>query len=66
MSGDHPFEAYVGKLTEFAALRVDILTSSQQVIESSHIWLHLYQARLILSFMKATFGLEYSIQYISL
>lgn len=35
MSGDHPFEAYVAKLTEFAALRVDILTSSQQVIESS-------------------------------
>ncbi|KAK3894850.1 hypothetical protein Pcinc_001423 [Petrolisthes cinctipes] len=33
MSGDHPFDAYVLKLTEFATLRVDILTSSQQVVE---------------------------------
>ncbi|ROT63630.1 putative dynein heavy chain 7, axonemal [Penaeus vannamei] len=33
MSGDHPFEAYVQKLTEFSLLRADILNSSQQVVE---------------------------------
>ncbi|XP_063845652.1 dynein axonemal heavy chain 7-like isoform X5 [Scylla paramamosain] len=33
MSGDHPFETYKEKLTEFTMLRADILTSSQQVVE---------------------------------
>ena len=33
MSGDHPFETYKEKLTEFTMLRADILTSSQQVIQ---------------------------------
>ncbi|XP_069175792.1 dynein axonemal heavy chain 7 isoform X4 [Procambarus clarkii] len=40
MSGDHPFESYVEKLTEFSVLRADILTSSQQVVEMGPYEVH--------------------------